>query len=122
MQPPGSRHLLFYELVRYARSTGTMERHVKDFLNDPFRFLVDDEGVFLFWVALVTERRVGKYPLTVCKLGVQRGFDLAAGIFRKPLISSLRIKHDKLKLRYNQQNCSRCGYPVPRDRPPGISH
>ena len=66
-----------------------MERHVKDFLNDPFRFLVDDEGVFLFRVALVTERRVGKYPLTVCKLGVQRGFDLAAGIFRKPLIEQV---------------------------------
>ena len=43
-------------------------------------------------------------------------------LFEETYISSLRIKHDKLKLRYNQQNCSRCGYPVPRDRPPGISH
>ena len=70
----------------YARSTGTVERHVKDFLNDPFRFLVDDEGIFLIRVKLVPERRIGKYPLSVCKLGVQRGLNLAACVFRKPLI------------------------------------
>ncbi len=39
----------------------------------------------------------------------------------KLILSSLRIKHDKFKLRCSQRNCSRCECPVPHDRPPGIS-
>lgn len=41
---------------------------------------------------------------------------------KKGVFSSLRIKHDKLKLRCNRRNCSKCGCPVPRGRPPYISH
>ena len=63
-----------------------VERHVEDFLDDPLGVLVNDEGIFLIRVALVAERRIGKYPLSVCKLGVQRGLNLAACVFRKPLI------------------------------------
>lgn len=37
------------------------------------------------------------------------------------VVSSLRIKNDKFKLRCNRRNCSRCGCPVPHGRPPYIS-
>ena len=70
----------------YARSTGTVERHVKDSLNDPLSFLVNHKGVFLVRVTLVAERRIGKDSFAICKFGVQRGLDLAAGILRKPLV------------------------------------
>ena len=86
VEPAGSRYLLFYELVSYARGTGSVKRHVKDSLDNPLGFLVNDKGIFLLRVALVAERRIGKYPLSVCKLGVQRGLNLAACVFRKPLI------------------------------------
>ena len=72
----------------------------KNLFNYPACFLVDDYGVLIVRISLVAERSVGKNSLTVCKLGVPRGLDLAACVFRKPLISSLRIKHDSLTGRY----------------------
>ena len=42
-------------------------------------------------------------------------------INREWILSSLRIKNDKFKLRCNRRNCSRCGCPVPHGRPPYIS-
>ena len=100
VEPARSWHLLFYELVRYARCPSAVKRHIENLLHDPLGVLVNDKGVFLFRVALVAERSISENTLTVSKLGVQRGLDLAAGIFRKPLISSLRIKHDKFTGQY----------------------
>ena len=86
IEPTGSRHLLFYELVSYARGSCTVERHIENLFDDPLGVLVNDKGVFPFRVTLVPERSISENSLTVCKLGVQRGLDLAACVFRKPLI------------------------------------
>ena len=68
----------------------------------------------------------GSGDTTTISFGVNVDTTLPAGsytnVFCIPLVSSLRIKNDKLKLRCSRQNCSRCGCPVPRGRPLCISH
>ena len=66
--------------------SSAVERHIEDFFHNPLGVLINDKGVFLFRVTLVAERSISENSLAICKLGVQRGLDLAAGIFRKPLI------------------------------------
>lgn len=66
--------------------SSAVERHVEDFLDDPLGVLVNDEGIFLIRVALVTERSVGKDALSLFKLRVERALHLAAGVLGKPLI------------------------------------
>ena len=86
VNPTGGRHFLVKQCLTYFPCASSVNGEIENLLYDPLCFLVNDEGVFLFLVSLVAEGRVGKNSLTVCKLGVQRGLDLAAGIFRKPLI------------------------------------
>ena len=79
-------NFLANESVCDAGSSCAMDGKGKNLFNYPACFLVDDYGVLIVRISLVTERCVCEHPLTICKLCPKCGLDLAACVFREPLI------------------------------------
>ena len=95
---------------------------IEDALDHRSGCFVHDPLCSILRVFAVAKGDIGCQRDALLALGLLYRTDFAAGVLGKKLISSLRIKHDKFKLRCTRQNCSRCGCPVPRSHPPYISH
>ena len=68
----------------------------KDFLNDPFGFLIHHNSIFDFRMLLVAQRCVSTDALTGSVLCTKRSLYFTAGVLGKPFISQPRIKNDGL--------------------------
>ena len=112
----------FRQLSCDLRGSQTVHDIKTNFINYLGRFFILHPLLFIIRRFHVSIRRQGSQMFSRIAFYFHNGTDFFAGVFSVPFISSLRIKHDKLKLRCNRRNCSKCGCPVPRGRPPYISH
>ena len=70
-------------------STGTMISKFKDFLDDPFGFLIHHNSIFDFRMLLVAQRCVSTDTLTGSVLCTKRSLYFTAGVLGKPFIEQI---------------------------------
>ena len=73
-----------------------MKGKVKDFLDNPAGFHINNNGVLDFGMSDIPKGHIGKGAFSCGKLGMKCSLDLAACVLGKPFVSQPRIKNDGL--------------------------
>ena len=94
VEPAGSRNFFFPQSSSDPSRSPSVGSVFKDLLNDPAGFFVDQKVIPNVRILPVAEGSVGAGVFPSGKLGVKRGFDLAARVLRVPLVEQVLERYE----------------------------